>query len=299
MNIHDAVYFYAYIRFFLGILGAFGTILMFIVYSKRDLRKLTISIYFRAMSISNLWANIMSILQFIEFINHVSLVKMSQFSCKTLKFSSYLNESLSAWFLVAAGIDRFINIFNINRFPFLKKANFSFTVVAAILTFNLVLYIQIFFTIYLDIYEISKLKSMVVCFESQGLIFKIMDFINSTALPFFIMLITSIATLTCVFKSRHRIYMSTRQRSLRRKQLRDIRFGITIFSLNMSFLLCNAPRQVFLFVEYKLRDLLNLNTHVLLSFLFLFFQNFFYSITFFEQVLTNKIVRKQLLQIFK
>lgn len=295
----DIIRYYAYIRFSFGLVGIVGSVLMLVVYSTKNLRRLTVSVYFRAMSITNLWVNFDSVLQLTEFLLDINTITMSNFSCKTLKFLSYISDALSAWFLVAISIDRFFNIFNTIRLQIIKKTQFAIGVVIGICVFNLLIYVQLFFTINIDIMPISRNKSLIVCHEKVGLSFRILDMMISAALPFLFMLFTSISIMVGIHRTRRRINITRRGNAQQRlTQLRDIKFGITIVALNVTFLLWNAPRPVFLFVQYiKLLGSVSVSNLIIMSVIFLFFQNLFYAITFYEQVLTNKIVRKTLINL--
>lgn len=291
--------YYAYIRFSFGLFGIVGSVLMLTVYSTKNLRRLTVSVYFRAMSITNLWVNFDSVWQLTEFLLDINTITMSNFSCKTLKFLSYISNALSAWFLVAVSIDRFFTIFNTIRFQIIKKTKFAIGVVIGICVCNLLIYSQLFFTIRIDVLQISRNNSLNVCHEKVGLSFRILDMMISAALPFLFMLFTSIAIMVGIFRTRRRINI-TRQGNAQQRltQLRDIKFSVTIVSLNVTFLLWNAPRPVFLFVQYiKLLSYVNVSNLIIMAIIFLFFQNLFFAITFYEQVLTNKIVRKTLINI--
>lgn len=287
---------YWYVFLIVTIFGTFGSILMFFVYMQPKFRKLSVSTYFCAMSVSNLVININAILQFLDNYFDINLFDNSEFTCKTLHFVIFLAGPLSAWFLVAAGIDRYLSIFYPGRFAIIKKSRFSLAAVLAILTLNIAIYFHLFLNLYLSkTFRQSSQMTHAYCDGNLGTKFSIIDLFNSTVLPFILMIGTSVVTVNGIVKSRHRMRKSFNLEAQRRIQLRDIKYGVTVIVLNITFLILNAPHPVIVLMSTEIKHFSIFNSQItfILELLFYFLYYLFYSITFYEQIAINSTVRKE------
>ena len=73
-----------------AILGILGNISMLVVYLQPKFKKLSVSTYFCAMSLSNLVINISAILEFMAYFYEIDIFAMSQLTYKTLSFVLFL-----------------------------------------------------------------------------------------------------------------------------------------------------------------------------------------------------------------
>lgn len=274
------------ITLILSILGLIGNTLMFIVYCQSSLRKLSISVYFRAIAIVNLIINLVMTQRYIASLLAQDFTNYSQFVCKTLNFVIIINGAISAWLEVVAGLDRFLAIVYPTRCLFIRKTYFSLILIAILLVYNVAFYAQILFDFDLD-------KNYKSCISNRQNEIDKMDFYNSTAVPFAIMILTSLATLISVIKSRRRMESSMRHDGSRssRTRMRDIKFGATLIIINITFLLLNAPRRFFYYMEYFY--FLPVFYIFLLNEIVVFFYDLFYSTSFYLQILVNNLVRRQ------
>lgn len=127
-------------------IGIVGNILMFLVFYRNSLAKLSVSVYFRAMSISNLFININMIRSFnVSTESEYYLANHSVFLCKGFYFVIYAGGAVAAWFLVAADLDRFLMIAYPNRFHFIRKGRFPLYLVIGIIVYNTPFYVPLLF----------------------------------------------------------------------------------------------------------------------------------------------------------
>lgn len=300
--------------------GFVGNSIMFILFSKRSLTKLTVSIYFRTMALVNLYINLNLIKIFLFSQYKYALVDQSQLLCKTIAYLTYFTGPLSAWLLVSAGFDRLFAILYPIRFQFFLKPRTSLILTVILVIYNMIFYFHLWFTV-----TIRPLKTefniitnsseiILMCQKSFGSEFYLTDLVNSAFIPFLFMSCSSMAILKGVLSSRGRIrkfqkessyntsrecsMISTRSSGLNRRSVksRDLKFGITMIILNVFFFITNAPYPIFNFVKDYARIPFS-SENYFLSNLTIVFYYFFYSSVFYVQVGSNSLVRREFLKL--
>lgn len=284
--------FESYFNLFIALTGLIGNSLMFVVYSQKRLKKLSISTYFRALAISNILINLLSITFFITDQFHFNIHASSSIACKLTRFIYSLPTPISAWLAVAAGLDRFLII--VYRFKFLKRPRFRHMVVVVILAFNVVINCHLLFDSKIQTSS-SSTGSYSYCVSLNSYANKYIDIINSAVAPFTFMLFTSIATFWGVISTRDLIRTPTRTGRVRKSRKRDTKFGVTMIIMNVVFFLLNAP--------IRLAVVVKINPFSKSSQLFGYF--FFFalihimnealsSVCFYVHLAVNSLVRKEL-----
>lgn len=128
--------------FLLAILffGSIGNFLVYKIYSSPALKKLSLSIYFR----------IISIIDTLNLTNLIFLYLRKQFGidlnqsiailCALLSYNTYTQGAISAWLMVIISLDRFFKIVYPRRFPILFNKSIQLTGIFTTLTFNYAYY---------------------------------------------------------------------------------------------------------------------------------------------------------------
>jgi hypothetical protein len=117
-----------------------------------------------------------------------------------------------------------------------------------------------------------------------------MDLINSTIIPFLIMIISTILTVKSVFDSRKKMRQSRNQESSNvASRKRDIKFSITSIALNIIFLILNLPFALSAQIPNDLGNFCNFIVVLLLLLTYInhgtvFFINMFLNTLFFEEL---------------
>lgn len=272
-------------RLFFISIGIIGNILMFIVfYQSASLYKLSISTYFRAMSLANLFINLFWLKTVIESVLNFDTTSQSNFLCKSNMFSIYTVSSTASWFLVTTGIDRFLTIAYPTRFQFIQRARFPLYVVIGITIYNALFFSHLLFDANLT--EINN--STYYCEYSTTFLF-LSDLINGTIIPFFIMVISTIGMILVVSKSRLRMKKFQKPNKSNKRLKNDLKFAASMIITNIVFLFTNAPVS---FVDY-----FDLNSGFRILFFLLFYS--YFSIVFFLQLAVNTLVRNQFKDILR
>lgn len=217
----------------IAVLGFVGNLLMLVVFSQHTLRKLTVSAYFRASALINLYINLNLIKIFASLQLNYVLRNQSRFLCKSVMFFIYATGAMSAWYLVAAGIDRLVTIVYPNRFAFMHRTHTPLVIIAILSVYNFFYYFHMWFTYdlilvpvdYSDYSDYSDSSSdsfpnfhdlsnsstiddslnttnsssplyVYDCLANfQGNGFDVSDLVNTAVVPFLIMLASTLATI--------------------------------------------------------------------------------------------------------
>lgn len=285
------------------LIGVFGNLLLFVVYSQGSLRKLSVSVYFRCTAVY--WT---SQIVFDLFLARTlfKLTQQSEISYKLLAYFHHVLMPTAIWFEVAASFDRFLTILFPMRSRFLQKPFAQFTIVSAVIVYNMLFFLFI---------PIQSSNSSAVSNENDFInkekfirtVF-ILNLVNDSLAPFVLMLVLSIATFVGVLRAHERMKSSlgngtnaSSQVASRKKQLRDMKFGVTIISLNVFFF-------VFMFF-YRLNLVVSLNpfnnSRPEYYLLFLIFSQilgdmpeFYYSSNFFVHFAVNSLFRREFFKLF-
>lgn len=291
--------FLVFYSFFMFLLGFVGNIFTYKLYSSPTLNKNTLSLYFRALSISNNY-------QLLHMLRMTIIVKFNwdmrlynDGMCKAVDYSQYAVNAVSAWILVIVSIDRFMNIAFPKRLAFLYKRQFQWFLLGLLLTTQPVYYVFMTWSFELiNVESIDPLTNETIftptCVNNNAWLLSWMDLMNSTIVPFLFMTVTTILLIYFIRKSRNRISNAT---NMSKERVRDRKFAITSVSLNILFLILNlTPATYNLLAAYVTIQPPDLN-FLLTYFIGMVFCTFF-AIDFYVQVIANSIVRDQFLLLF-
>lgn len=281
------------------VIGVPGNILMFIVFSHSPLLRLSVSMYFRAMALANLFININWIRKFFEFEYGFVLMNQSQFLCKATLFPIYVTGSLAAWLMVAANLDRFLVIVYPNRLQFIRKKPYPLGIVIFIFIYNIIFYFQILINGKLTPNTASSDQQNSTIIELtcdlddyvNSVVFYTSDMINSTLLPFFITIVSTFCTLIAVHNSHRRMQKFDHSTHTSHRKIRDLKFGVTMIITNVAFLVFTAPYALYILL------ISNENYNDQISRIFLFMFYLFYTMDFYLQLAVNSLVKKQFISL--
>ena len=277
-------------------LGLAFNILNVIVYSRKSFKNALVCIFFKTLSINNLSSLIFfSIDAFKEepSIIGINVIHQYSFICKSITYFTFVSSGITAWLLVFLSIDRFITIKYPIRPKLLSKNYFYVLICFLIYIFNILYNIPALFyydLIYDDDEEdlvsntTKKDKYCDTISEKSNKTFFLMDLLNSTVIPFTIMLFLSIWIINLLRVMKFRVKNSISKINERNKK--DARFAFTIIILNLVFLVFYLPTTVFDSNEGKDNKLAG---DITLDLLLVHF-----SIDFFIYLTTNSMFRNEL-----
>jgi hypothetical protein len=287
--------------------GFLGNIFMFIVYSTKRLRSNSFSIYFRSMSIVNLYITAYWIKRFLIYQYNYNILNQSQYLCKFIAYFIYIAFPISSWLMVVVSVDSFLKITFPTRFRAkLNSLKYQLFIVFVTFAYNIAYYAFYPINTNLEVtfknetmFNLTITTSSNICSCPGNILFVLstLQLINSSLLPFVLMIVVSIVTIVFIKRSRNKMGNTTRSDESKRRQLRDIKFGVTIVSLNVVFLIFNAP----ICVYDNFYNFLNVTPDMdkLLTIIFLALNHAYYAFIFYFQLAVNNLVRRELLELFK
>ncbi len=232
--------------------GLINNLLVIAVYSRKKFQKLSTKNVWRLLA----FVDIISIFQITKYFTKNSfsynLYLISAFTCKLVSFLSHIGAN-SAWLVVYISCQRLCSIISSGLNKFLHK--FQSLICCIIIAANISFYCQRF--IYTDLmYKNSTNLTSLTCTTRPEYIihmdiFKWIDTVISTIVPFFLMLICSSLLIYTVFKSRRRMTATNKSNSTKanRSIARDIKFSMTLILLNFVFVIFKLP--VILYITLK------------------------------------------------
>lgn len=274
----------------IDVVGIFGNLLTFIVFSRKVFRNNSISTYCRALAIFDSIQFIMLPYDIARVFYGVDWSLQSDLSCQIYAYLNVAPPTIPGWILVAFSIDKLLSMRR-NQIALLKKLWFQWLVIATIALISLLMYIEIAIDIRLYTVTYFYVYTVTYCDWSTLSYFKLINFfdlIESSLIPFIIMLITSIATIFMIRKSTRSVERVGKIDKQRKR--RDIKFAITSITFNILFIILKLPILIF----YILIGLgFPENDNLLIISAIFFYSN--YSINFFVHLVSNSMFRRELL----
>ena len=280
------------LRILLLIIALIGNLIGILIFSRKSFRKKIKSYLFYILvasidSIYIIYAILKDLLSNLE----IKLVLFSKDSCKIIYYLNYSIGPISAWILVFISIEKYISI-RYPKFIFIYELNLQIILMLLILFFNLAYYLPItFFTnIYYDfdnLTNITRVSCHLIKKEDYAVI-NLIDFFNSTLIPFIFMVIFSTLLIHTILRSRQRILRYGT--NLNRNQFRkDVKFAISSITLNIFFVVTNAPICIGNFIDSISND-----SDLFQSFYCIYYISFidnFYVFYFTNSIFRNEVHR--------
>lgn len=273
--------------YFWGSISLFGSILMLTVYFQPSMRgRLSMSIYFRGMAFMCA-AKVVYEIILVEYA--YPRLQNSYFAYKLVAFLSTMFAPITVWLQVMANFDRFLVILFPSRFSFLRGTFAQRFIVAIIVVYNM-------------IYQICNLTSLSIFNRKPDEYFRtyvVFNLLNCPIVPSIILIALSVAILVGIVKTRRHFKSSKPNPIVKRKSLKDIKFGVTMIALNISLLsFYGVWRAYYAIVDQDMFEYLQ-DSRISLylrcfGLVIKKINEAYFSTIFFVQLLVNNIVRKEL-----
>jgi hypothetical protein len=240
--------FLKYLYLLIALIGSLANMIAFTVFSRKKFENTIFSTYFRVLLVvDTIGLLYLALGRFIYFEFEMSIRDQNIVLCRLTMILAYSIPQISAHFTVIISFERWLLIAKPNVFLIRKKAKFQIQVCIIIVLVNLIYNCQLFFS-----YMRIGVKECLIINEN---LLSIMDLINSTILPFFLMTLFSVLTIKAVFDSRSKIRKAVLNPDTKSKndtsRKRDIKFAITTILLNFIFLFLNGPQSMFFLISNK------------------------------------------------
>lgn len=267
-------------------LSVLGSIFSFVVFSRKQFQKSSISLYCKWLAIFDLYLLFNLVICLINILGNIDLTNTSQIVCKLVYLFSIGISPMPGWVLVAFSIDQLIAVSKTKRFKFVNKKLFQYGVISGIFFVNLAIYSPVFWLSGLLIAN-SGNSTITYC----NMVPSIMPYVyllESSLIPFAIMLVTTTLIIRLLIQLRKRIANEISTDDSRRTH--NLKFGFNSAILNIIFILFSTPIVVYYmlpkgnyYVNYFIQNL---------SLVF-FYSNF--ALHFWIHLIVNSIFRNEFL----
>jgi hypothetical protein len=272
-------------------MGLVGSFLSFLVFSREKFSTNSISIYFRALAVSDTVILIYPMIIWTLFTFNIHIPSQSDLSCKINLYIHVGFTPISIWILVAFSLDKMIHVLQrAASFAFIKKRSFQLTIVLSIGAFHSLLY--------LFVPILLKLKQRPNTTHDEPPYFAcnfpnldhyrfVMGFyiLEAAILPSGVMLVTTVFTVKRLFQSRNNLER-TQNWQLKERRAKDVKFAMNSIFLNVFSAILQTPIALqFILIIAKSK------TWFFLITLYFLYLNF--SVSFFIHFAFNSIFRSE------
>ena len=221
------------------VISLVGTTLGIMIFSRKKLKKFPMRrVYQSLLATDVIYVTKITIQNTIAHTSIGRLKYLSTYACKLYEYTNFMICSISSWLLVLISVERCIGIVFGKRIGIFKNKKFELFLIALAIIYNCLLYTP--FLMYQELQQIiinntdtNETQIDYNCdFSDIEYIqtFYLMDMINSTLVPYGIMVVLSIILIMFVIKSRMRIKHLTNSKE-KKFLIKEIRFGIFTFEL--------------------------------------------------------------------
>jgi hypothetical protein len=277
-------------RIFILALGIVSNSIGVIVFAlRKNFKKFPSRVVYIGLGLLSIMFTTTSILNDLFGVYGYKMEKISDFFCKLNLYMYEIFNPIVAWTLSFLSVDRFICI-QFNNVQLNKKIWFQTTILFLIIICNLIAYTPAFFIMSLTNYTTNATNPNTVVCNGNKSAFELFDLINSTLIPFVVMLLFSSLLIYTIFSSRLKILRMASERDKARLK-KDIKFAISSIFLNFFFLSLNLPIHV--------APLLDISPYTELNVIFQLAIYLSFSVTFIIMFIFNSLFRKELLIMFR
>ena len=268
------------------LIGLVGNILTFLVFSRKKFQKNSISVYCRALAIFDSFIVYIAVVQVYFIFYSTFLAMLSDSMCKLYFFVTLPFSSIPGWILIAFSIDKILNLRKVGNT--MKRPIIHYSIIAAIVISNLLLYIEV--PIFIKLTPVNVFgMTLMVCdtgFLSFSEALNVVFLIEGSLLPFVLLCISSLFTVKLLRDSRKQV--AAISSSVDKRKRREIKFAITSIAFNVLFIVLKMPLLICSIIGYGEAN-----------FIFEQFANFFFysnfSIGFFIHFASNSLFRSEFL----
>ncbi|CAF1253506.1 unnamed protein product [Rotaria sordida] len=234
------------------ILGCIGNILSIVVFSRKALRSRSCSIYFLALSMSDI--NVLIGYTFENLLYHGYNIQVlsNSFMCKSIIFLIYASTDISNYLLTLAAMDRCILISNSTiRYRFCRKLTAKLMIICVIILFSLI-NSHFLFGFHIDNDGFCLPASKNYNFFYVNHYDSYIDIIKTVLIPFIIIFICNIFIIFKYTRRNTLISSTSIRRKNRRRREKDRQLTWFLLSTSLLFIFLSLPSEINDFVRTHL-----------------------------------------------
>lgn len=282
-----------YIIYAINFMTILGSLLSFIVFSRKGFEKTSISFYCKCLAFFDLFVVFNLGFNIVSIIINIPLVYSYDWLCKLYYFISVGVSALPAWILVVISFDQLITLSRTEKFQFFKKTWFQYTIMMVIFIFNCAFYSPLI--IFASTKNVTYQNETISSCNYNIYALPILYLIESSLLPFLLLAISLFFTLRILIRSRQKVSTNLQGNALAARRRHEYKFAISSIVLDILFIVFNIPI-IFngLFNDQRNDWLYDLASSICYMFFYLNFSlHFWICLTF------NSVFRHEILVLFR
>jgi hypothetical protein len=242
--VYDVAFFLRYAGTFTVTLGFIGNFLSIVVFSRKALRSRSCSMYFLALSMSDICVLTGYTLENLLFHGYGIQLLSSAFMCKTVIFLIYASTDISNYLLTLAAIDRCILIsYRTAHYRFCRKSTAKIFITCVVLLFSLIN------SHFLYGFRIDEGGSCLPV-TSEYIHFYVyhydsyIDIIKTVLIPFLIIFICNTFIILRLTRKQNSLTRTSSRRRSRRRQEKDRQLTGFLLLTSILFILLSLPSEI-------------------------------------------------------
>ena len=302
----DYIYYFIYCINFMGILG---NICSFIVFSRPTFAKSSIGVYCKFLALFDLFTLFNLVNGLVAFIIGYSPLNNLTYICQLGFYITVGISPIPGWILVLFSIDQLITVSMTKRFGFIKTKWFQYALIAAVFLFHCGIYSPV--VLMVGVHNITDDNGTVLFLscDSFTLILPLFYLVESSLVPFTVMVVTTSRIVQLLVQSRRRTSelgsnhsaesnrsettttaKNDQKNSSAIRRARNLKYGFNSVILNILFIILTFPVVVLYIFPQDYFLLYNLIDSICMVF---FYLNF--ALHFWVHFTVNSIFRNQFL----
>ena len=256
-NYGKTTFIFHYVSILIALIGIWGNLLTFIVFSRKKFQNVSFSFYMRVKMFADTIILLNSFKHFWAFIFDVYFVYTADIVCKLSEYVIYVCGTSSFGILAMISFDRLITIVYPQKFSFIRKAYFQILALVVIFAINISIYMPMAIFSELKIANttginnsIELVKNCIITDLGVAQYLQMAGLIEAIIMLCVINNILTIAIITFIFKSRKKFASSNLNNNKNNNNnstaVRDRKFAINSVVLNLMYFLCKLPLLIIL-----------------------------------------------------
>ena len=298
MHTQEINLYISYLTYAVNFLTIVGSILSFIIFSRRAFERSTIGIYCRALAIFDLFVIFNFSVGIASIAMNYPLMVNTDWLCKTISYISPVFSSMSGWTLVAFSLDQLITVSLTKRFIFFKKIWFQYSLILGLFILHCLIFTPMIFSSSVTNKTIDANISTLIC-NTEWLALPIIILVEGTFIPFVILFILTAIIVGYLAKSRSQTInqLSSSLPSVRnqmRRRRKEFKYAFNSVILNIMHILLTSPITIIASIHFN-----DIGLYIIIAAVGYFIYSLNFALHFWIHFLVNSFFRNELFILFR
>ena len=246
----------------IGLIGIISNILAICVFERKELKKHSYSIYWKAKALIECLFLLHAFRNWAKHSLDTDFDTIWPVLCRFNKFAAYVTFGVSLWLEFVITLDRFFTIIHPNKFRFIRKRSFQVASILALFVLNILVYSFLPFNHHIeDFVDVERNVTLRKCVASNSVVKSIwiLSLTNTFIVNVVVNPVFDVIIISRIISTRRQI------RRLKTWTINDRKFAISAIGINISSLLLRFP---FFVISLLSKFLVFKREHTELIFLF-------------------------------